>query len=686
MPKYSKLPSLHALSLSSKNVRQPPEIGGVGAAASPEIGGIAAAVAVPSTAVVTASTATSKVVGLSFLAVVTISGASSGIYAATRSVSPTVLWTSERNGGIAEPTEECFHKYSVENDLSAKEANYESVNFSVWRTTSNKNQRLALVYDGKVVASATVGDSLTVQLEDGFDEKMATSLFESHLRAFDTPIATGEYMHRPSKQRFVASEVSRNHFVASNYVPGAKNNAPAHIDYDRRMTYGKSSTSIATRVYVRFKPVDLDHKTNYDYTANYSNAPEETTFLMQEDVSCIARSSVTLSIPSGKVHRVDLKREFEAADGAKGSPSVEPINVQRRLSSDVPVSPFLPNGLQWFSDKIALHYTIDAIRFLGLDFYLRVTASLYYTGQFAVYVIVGESNLGIDLEFYAYRSSETGGAMITLLDKDILDIDPIPLFSIGPLTLELKPGLRLLSKLNLASNVNQIYLALRNEVHVFAEVTISTPCMVVIKFKLGVRVSGRILRLEHQFGFYSQSTNTDIATAFAQGTACMELRYAKLPFSIVVQPICRICVGFLRCRSCVNCLGSLLSNLGLYLTFGSMTTNVIFSSCNDGLEFTQYPPSLPPPPSPPPSPPNPPPPPWIWGCYEGPCNDDAECRFHGQSYGCNPLVPSGVGGGIGGGGSETHLGICYNYLCEPRPPAIAKPPRPSSVVNAPPPP
>jgi len=599
-----------------------------------------------------------------------------------------VTWSHERAGSFQERTEECYHRYEIENELSPDEKNREVLNFTVWRTMqpSRRAPWLALVYDGRVVASASGVKELEIEVEDGFDMEMSTSLFESHVRSFEEPDKLGEYVHKSTSQPFVASRAGDGRFVASNYIGVDTSNLRARTDYEKTIVLIKGGVHVSTRARVRVVPIDTsDHAYGRNgYTVNYSNIPTENTFLMTEEVTCVERSRVSLKLPLGSKYRATMRKEFEEVSPTKRG--VEKKDMRSLQDSTVPVSPFLPNGLQWYSNKVALEYTLDTIRFLGLEFYLRVTASLFYDGVFQVYVALGESNLGIDLEFYAYRSSETGGAMITLLDREILDIDPIPLFTIGPLTLEIKPGLRLISKLNLAGTVNQIYLALRNEIHVFAEVTISTPCMVVIKFSLGIRVSGRIMRIEHQFGFYSQDAGLNIASALVEGTACMELRYAQLPFSIVIEPICRICVGFLRCKKCFGCLGSLLSSLALYLTFGSMTTDIIYSSCNEGIKFTNYPPSSPPLPSPPPSPPYSPPPPWRDACYGGPCNDDAECSSLGTLWACNQLMPWGTPQGTG-------LGTCYDFACDVTPPTSGprrrsppKPPRPPSLISAPPPP
>lgn len=240
------------------------------------------------------------------------------------------------------------------------------------------------------------------------------------------------------------------------------------------------------------------------------------------------------------------------------------------------MSPFLPDGLQWHTDKVALQYTINAIRFLGLNFRLRIRASFFYEGGFNLRVNLRETRLTMDLAFYAVRSGADGVTpTITLQEKEILNINLIPLFSIGPLTLELKPGLRLISTLNVA-NINRIYLALRNEIHVFAEITVSTPC-IVLQFKLGISITGKILRIEHQFGFFSADAFTDIASAFQMGQACMELRYVIFPFTLVVAPICRVCIGFLRCNQCTSCLKGLLSSLAITIFIRSMQSDMIYS-------------------------------------------------------------------------------------------------------------
>jgi len=328
-----------------------------------------------------------------------------------------------------------------------------------------------------------------------------------------------------------------------------------------------------------------------------------------------------------------------------------------------------------------LEYTITGIRVLGLSVYLRLSAAYYYSGSFKVAVTIGEQHLGLELEFTAYRSGPTsGGALITILDKEVLNIDPIPLFSIGPLTLELKPGLRLLSKLGLSASDEQVYLALRNEIHIFAEVTISTPCIIVIKFKLGVKVSGKIMRREHQFGFFSPDQGAGnpplpLPLALLNGDACMEVRYMQLPFQITVQPICRVCVGFWRCRRCYSCLTSLLSSLTLYMNFGSLTTDIIYTSCNNYAVFTPYPPSPPPLPLPPPSPPEMP---WTVNCWGNACNDDAECTNLGWTWTCSPLFPVDADDGFF---DAYGLGRCYDTNCQvppgtvaPRPPSVPKPP------------
>lgn len=563
----------------------------------------------------------------------------------------TVLWKGSGGSSFSDATEECFHKYEIWGD-GETDQNRETLNFTVWRTVGSSRARsLALVYDGRVVSMATENNGgLDLHVEPEFDEEMTKTMFQSHTRSLVMPQSLGSHKHHDTGQTFLVSISTDKQFVASNYAGIGDDSLHAWVDYEKNRKAYSTGLDINAHAIVRINPVDTTQPEGYQSSS--SGVPSQVTFRMNEQVTCRQRSGVTLSYPEGAKRAFYPLAEFDKI-------STTDTPHRRELQSNVPVSAFLPDGLHWYQDKVQLQYTIQGIRVLGLEFYARISAALYYDGPFSAYIVIGEPSLGLEVGFSAYRSSPaSGGALLTLLDEEILDIDPIPLFSIGPLTLELKPGLRLVSKLNLAASMSQIYLALRNEVHVFAEITISTPCMIVIKFKLGIKVSGRIVRIEHQFGFYSADNNVNIATALVNGDACMEVRYVQLPFSIVVEPICRVCVGFLRCRRCFSCLTGLLSSLAVYLTFGSSTTDILYTSCNDGQTFTPYPPSLPPLPSPPPSPP---PPPWDLACWNQYCNDTIECLMNGGNGGdgwiCSYLMPSWADQGSFG------LGMCYNLAC-----------------------
>ena len=209
----------------------------------------------------------------------------------------------------------------------------------------------------------------------------------------------------------------------------------------------------------------------------------------------------------------------------------------------------------------------------------------------------------------------------------------------------------------------------------------STGCLIFVKISVGVRVSASLVSHEYQFGFFSADQTTNIVDAFLSGNACLELRYARIPFFIVVEPLCEICVGLFGCGACSDCLSGILASLTVEFMFGAQQTAVLWTTCNEGgtSGLLNAPPSGPSPPHRPPDGPSVPT--ELVDCHGHHCNTDAECAHLGPLWVC-------YGGSNGWASSGQGDGDCYNMGCDvppsPPPPTLPRLATPSLPPSSPP--
>lgn len=553
--------------------------------------------------------------------------------------------------------EECIHTIEVVQDTVR-----ESASFTILRS---KSPVLLLLLDH---AGAVIGQvhgapgRMNLLYHPDYNIEDVRQMFAGHLRTLDMGYRSkGRYRHMPSKRAFTVSQASSDAFTASS------DRAPDLVEIQLQKTLQFDnrigSTTVTVESLVNLPVLDTLNVASFEHFTVHGTMPT-TRIALSEVVVCSPWTQGAVDTACLKCERERFQHavEFKPLADLPVRPKEikrdrQPVRPKdrkrdRQLQSNVPISPVLGDGMQWYQDRLQLQYTTDTISFLGMDWNIRFIASLYYEdNSFGLGVRLSENNLDIDIYFNVVSANPgAGGSLITLIDEELLQIPAITLFTFGPLQLQLTPGLRWTSKISFAASFNQIYFPLSNKLSAYAELVLSTGCLIFIKVRLGVTISGSLLWNEYQFGVFSQQSSMAIGLALLNGEACAELRYARIPFTLRIAPLCQVCVGFLRCRSCTNCLTGLLASLAVEFNFGSVTTDVLWSSCNtegsEGLLLN--------PPSPPPRPP--PPPPAPSACTGHPCNAHFECSDLGHVP--DHWLCSSPTGGTGSSGYGD--GDCYN--------------------------
>lgn len=569
-----------------------------------------------------------------------------------------VFWTGPGIQSFDAPTESCDHEYLVTNEqaMGSEASTTESINYTIWRTVSGPEepsdfvQWLSLVWNGSVVSYAKVLSAaegqLVVYVNQDFDAEDARQLYESHLSAMEMPeietvaAGLGRLRHVHTGRSFVVEESTPTLFRA--FDDGGTRADDSTVQYEKIAQVDEiggidlSVSAIVTTVPIeasereRFGATTESNETDGNETESYENGVGAMkTFRMSQHTTCRPRHGETLLMPDvGHTASMMVKHEFAFIDSTTATHESGLAGRTRHLQgSSIPTSPFMPNFLQWYSDRLVLEYTFDTVRIFGTRWKIRATAAMYYEdSSVGLNLNLNEQSTGMDISFSVLRTNPSaGGSLLTIVDEDLAGIPEITLFTVGPLSLTLQLGVKFVSKLGLGGGTNQAFLELESQVQVYAEVGISTPCVIFIKLKLGIRVTGRVLRLKHQFGLYSPAVDTDLVSALSAGTACMEVRYLRQPFSLVIAPYCKLCYWW-RCRRCRSCLRGLMNSLSVYWYFGAWESRLIWTSCGDGTVLLN-------PPSPPPA--LKPPPPPTQECVGRSCDSDWLCiNRYGPGWMC----------------------------------------------------
>ena len=439
----------------------------------------------------------------------------------------------------------------------------------------------------------------------------------------------GVYLHVPTGRNFYADKASSTHFSASDNDADSVNYA--RISFSKTREETKDGHTVDSRAQVRLIPYQVGTK---DEPYNLTGRLQESVYVMRELVECKERSHVSLhmSFAFSEIYTARYTPEFVRVDDTHTKPG------KRELQSNVPVTALLPDGVTWYTDRVVIQYTTPGLSILGMEWSAKLKLALFYIDStFSLDVTLQEETTSVDIPFSIITQAGAGGAgvLVTLVDEELLNIEPITLFTFGPLVLEFQPGMRWTSKIKWLLHYNRVYFALRNALSLYGDVLLSTGCMVFIKISLGIRITASLMSNEYQFGLFSADEGTHIVEALVNGAACLELRYARIPFYISINPVCRVCVGFLRCRACVNCLQGILSSLSVMIFFGSQQTDILWTTCNeDGTaSLIALPPSAPFPPLAPPHPPTVPD--ELENCHAHQCNPDLECTYLGPLWICD---------------------------------------------------
>ena len=200
------------------------------------------------------------------------------------------------------------------------------------------------------------------------------------------------------------------------------------------------------------------------------------------------------------------------------------------------------------------------------------------------------------------KQLEKNAAAVQILNQPLLNIPAVTLFSIGIVSLEFKPELKLVAHASVVIDIKQMFFEISAGLRASGSLQVSTPCFFVIKISLGIQVIGKVFENGIAVGVFSK----DPSQMLFSGEVCGELRHIRHAFELIVRPSCEICTGWF-CGHCRPCLQGLFDKLTYINIFGMPTHETLASTCTDSFAFAIQPPPPPLAPLAPPRPHMPPP-------------------------------------------------------------------------------
>ena len=274
----------------------------------------------------------------------------------------------------------------------------------------------------------------------------------------------------------------------------------------------------------------------------------------------------------------------------------------RRLQSGVPVSGLwgLPPGVFLQPGGVVRGlYQFDGVRVVGRTYQILLRATYTRPNHLEVDAWIRRRGGALTVRVLAYTTSVNGGGAGPLVKIPIWS-SAITLFRFGPISLRFTPSVAARLDTQLFASVDRVFVELAAALEIKAKVTIATPCLLVLRVELGVKLVGRVMNQMIRFGVYSSVPGV----ALWNGPVCVELRHFSIGLRLQLSPSCEVCKGW-RCKRCKTCLRTLVNRLAFSWVFGRSPDTIIATSCGSAGVSSPYPPPGSAPRSSPPSPPPP---------------------------------------------------------------------------------
>ena len=478
----------------------------------------------------------------------------------------------------------CTHSYKLWDDVGSDGAVYsvttaDESDKEGWSAVRVHDEEGGLVADGAVRAS----DGLWRD-GGGANATGVAQLVQEHLRVVssnalgDVRAKSGGLFLSPAMNRTFAVSVDQPD--ASTYKvrrESQQDGDGSDVVFDETVVFGRDGELVRKTVHVHAggRPIDVpdepDDGRRLDVHA-------------EQDVRC---------------ERVHVAWPLEATSIYKKNPSHLLDVVPAFVPAPASVRGFVttpPAGITISNDKVELLVLYTGVRVFGKDAVLMLYAALTAPNKFSgsLGIVWGSSDI-LSVNFIE-RQLGSDDDPFTLFEADLFDLPKIRIFSIGILSLDMEPRITVDVSLGLRYNLDHATFGVGNTVSLSASLVVSTPCFVVLKFKLGIEVSVDILQHRLEFGLWSQTSGEILGT----GPICAGIEYVRLPTTVYVRPVCEICTGW-WCRRCRKCLRGLISRLTYIRSFGGTERQTLMSRCAGGaLEIAPPAPPLPPPPISPP--------------------------------------------------------------------------------------
>ena len=248
----------------------------------------------------------------------------------------------------------------------------------------------------------------------------------------------------------------------------------------------------------------------------------------------------------------------------------------RRLHSGVPVSGLwgLPPGVFLQTGGVVRGlYQFDGVRVVCLTYQILLRATYTRPNHLEVDAWIRRRGGALTVRVLAYTTSVNGGGAGPLVKIPIWS-SAITLFRFGPISLRFTPSVAARLDTQLFDSVDRVFVELAAALEIKAKVTIATPCLLVLRVELGVKLVVRVMNQMIRFGVYSSVPGV----ALWNGPVCVELRHFSIGMRLQLSPSCEVCKGW-RCKRCKTCLRTLVNRLAFSWVFGRSPDTIIATSC-----------------------------------------------------------------------------------------------------------
>jgi hypothetical protein len=436
-------------------------------------------------------------------------------------------------------------------------------------TVKDANGFMSFYVDGELITSGTYQDSVFYTYEHTDNVNDIHTLVKSHFDAIASPVPAPGMYEDEKTNRVFSVNVAREESIET--------------ESGMSLPVDTQSNSISQFVTMRAYDSQGDvHEIVHLTSTTLQALPNQTDSIYT--LYGMMKTTTSMEYTMDEIPSVMSANRIEISE--QGRMRVVPETRRKLLEGW-----FLnhPNGLVFKDNKIKMGVGYDTTLF-GIPLLFDISASISGENQFS---------LGFDfmyhntLLFATVFESQLDKNMpaVKLLDQAIMNIPPVTLFTIGIISLDFKPSLKLIAHAQIVADISSLYFEISAGLLASASLRVSTPCFVALKVSLGITVIGDIFQHGIGVGVFSSEPNS-FAPLFSV-PVCGQLRHIRHIQTLVVKPTCEICTS-LFCTHCVPCLKGLFDKLTVIQVLAYPEYHILAEICTSDFQFSKTPSSSPP--------------------------------------------------------------------------------------------